>query len=201
MSLNNLDYIYNHLPTRFQRDDKNLFLKRFLQFFGETLDDWDGTFDNFFEQINADSADVEFIEWWLDSLFGWSWFPVWFTLADKRRLYADFAAHLARRGTAIGIEEWLAAFYINARVHKNPVFTGEYAYGEPLLFVDAPLLLIIELFEVQPDDYQLEMSSIGESAIGEYVYNYGEPLFSPAEMDNLLRYVQPLGNEIIIKGK
>lgn len=198
MSFNNLDYFYNHLPTRFQRADNNLFLKRFWQFFGTTLDGWDGKFDEFFEQINAETADAEFIEWWLDSLFGWSWFPAWFTLADKRRLYGNFAKHLARRGTARGIELWLEDFYISAKVLKSPVYYGEFAYGEESYFVAEPLLLLIEVAGVQPDNYRLEMSAIGEAVWGESLSSDFTPLFTQNEFENLLRYEQPHSQEIIL---
>ncbi len=34
MSFSNTNYLYTHLPARFRREDKDLFLKRYLQWFG-----------------------------------------------------------------------------------------------------------------------------------------------------------------------
>src|SRR5215471_3199668 len=98
-SFSNGDYLYAHLPARVRRDDPNLFVKRFSQFFGTTMDGWDAIVDNFYQSIDPSTASEEFINWWLWALFGWSWYPSWFTLARKRALYAAFATHLAKRGT------------------------------------------------------------------------------------------------------
>jgi hypothetical protein len=92
-SFSNLEYLYNHLPARFRREDRELFLKRYLQFFGETLDEWDETYLSFFERINPQTAGEEWVEFWLRELFGWSWFPYWFTVTDKRRLYHRAGPH------------------------------------------------------------------------------------------------------------
>src|SRR5215813_10770390 len=130
MSFSNLDYLYQHLPARVRRDDADLFLKRFLQFFCETLDEWDQTYENFYQEINPQTASEPFVNWWLWALFGWSWFPKWFTLARKRQLYADFAQHLARRGTPKGIEGFLRAFSVYARHYRAPEYWGQFVWGE-----------------------------------------------------------------------
>lgn len=194
---NNLEYLYEHLPSRFRREDKDLFLKRYLQFFGNTLDDYDSKFDLFFENINPATAGEIWIEFWLKELFGWSWFPAWFTLADKRNLYANFAKHLARRGTAKGIELWLKDFRLVARVYTRPAFYGEFVWGENVLTTSDPLLVVVEIFYIVPRE-QTEMSVVGESAIGEAVYTNNYPLFTNTELGALLRYVQPQAQEILI---
>lgn len=196
--MDNLEYLYNNLPARFRRDDKDLFLKRFLQFFGETLDDYDYFFETFFEQINPETARIEFVEFWLRELFGWSWFPKWFLTADKRVLYGNFARHLARRGTAVGIELWMADFFINAVVHKSPLFYGETCYGEDLIFICEPLFLIIEIGKVAPPSYREDCAIFGESFYDECFYAEGEPLYQQNEVENLLRFMQPQSQEIII---
>ncbi len=196
MSFKNLDYLYNHLPSRFRRDDKDLLLRRYLQFFGETLDDYDGKFDSFFESIDPATASEEFIDFWLENLFGWSWFPVWFTIADKRNLYANFAHHLARRGTARGIELWLADFHVHARIITRPIFYGEFVWGEPQLYVADPLVILIEVLSADME-HKTEISVVGESVWGEGVYIENEPLFTSGEFNALVRYEQPIAQEIL----
>lgn len=196
--MDNLEYLYDNLPSRFRRDDKDLFLKRFLQFFGETLDDFDYFFEDFSEQINPSTARIDFVEFWLRELFGWSWFPRWFQNAAKRQLYGNFARHLARRGTASGIELWLADFYIEAKVHKSSLFYGETCYGENLVFVSEPLVLIVEIGQVAPPNYHEDCLIYGESFYGESFYSEAEPLYQQNEVENLLRFVQPQSQEIVI---
>lgn len=197
MSFSNQEYLYNNLPARFRREDKDLFLKRFLQFFGETLDDYDQAFDSFFENINPDTANETWVEFWLENLFGWSWFPRWFTLADKRRLYGNFAKHLARRGTAKGIEQWLADFGLVARVYTRPAFYGEQIWGENAVYVSAPLLIVVEILRVEAE-YNAEFGALGDGCWGEQFYVRNQPLFTNAEIYGLLKYAQPQAQEILL---
>lgn len=197
MSFSNTEYLYEHLPSRFRREDKDLFLKRFLQPFGETLDGYDAAFDAFHSNINPDTASEIWIEFWLENLFGWSWFPRWFTLADKRRLYGNFAKHLARRGTVKGIEQWLADFGIRARVYARPGFVGEMVWGEPELYLSNPLVILIEILRAEMPQ-PVEMSAVGAGAIGESFYQSVAPLFTAGELNALLRYVQPQAQEIAL---
>lgn len=195
--MNNLDYIYEHLPSRFRRDDEGLFLKRFLQFFGETLDDYDEIFDEFFENIQPDTASENWLAFWLETLFGWSWFPAWFTLEDKRRLYGNFARHLARRGTARGIELWLADFHLLARVHTRPAFYGESVWGEPTIAVSEPLLIPIEILSAEQPS-PTDICAVGDGCYGEQFYADYQPLFTQKELRDLLLYVQPNAQEILL---
>jgi phage tail-like protein len=197
MSFSNQEYLYQHLPSRFRREDKDLFLKRYLQWFGETLDVYDDKFETFSENINPDTASTEWIEFWLENLFDWSWFPSWFTLSDKRRLYGNFARHLARRGTRRGIELWIADFRIHARVYTRPAFVGDVAWGELDLFVTEPLLILIEIFFAEMEA-KTEMCSVGDAAWGEGFYIEVPPLFTSAEVEALLRFVQPQAQEILM---
>ena len=193
----NLEYLYNHLPSRFRRDDKDAFLKRYLQFFGETLDDYDGDFDLFFQNINAETAGEIWIEFWLRELFGWSWFPRWFTIEDKRRLYANFAGHLARRGTAKGIELWLKSFSIIAKVFTKPQYYGEAVFGDEAFFSFEPLTIAVQISHVEPRQWQDEVV-FGESCFGEAFYSDNDPLFTNLELIALLRFVQPDAQEILL---
>lgn len=189
MSFNNTDYIYDHLPARFRRDDKDLLLKRFLQIFGDTLDEWDGKFDSFFESIAPETATAEWITFWLDALFGWSWFPWWFTLADKRRVYGNFAQHLARRGTARGIEMFLRDFGIVAKVHTRAQAWGEMVWGETAFSISQPLYLIVEIMRIETP--AMDACFYGEGAWGEAYYTRPQKPLTEADIINLVRYQQP----------
>ena len=199
MSFSNLDYLYEHLPSRFRREDKELFLKRYLQMFGETLDDWDAAFDSFFENIDSETADEKWIEFWLKELFGWSWFPKWFTVVEKRRLYRNFARHLARRGTRRGIELWLADFGIIARVHTRMPAWGEFVWGETTFAVAEPLHILIEILFLQ--SAQVDLHVWGEGAWCEFYYVKPSPLFTKKEIIDLLKFVQPHSQEMIVVWK
>lgn len=189
MPFNNLEYLYDNLPARFRRDDKELFLKRYLQFFGETLDDYDAIFDSFYSSINSETADEKWIEFWLEVLFGWSWFPAWFTITEKRRLYRNFARHLARRGTQRGIELWLKDFGIIAKVHTRIIPWGEGVWGETEFAVSEPLHILIEILFLQSG--QADLCFWGEGVWGESYYAEPKPLFTEKEIIALLKFVQP----------
>jgi phage tail-like protein len=192
----NTNYLYNHLPARYRRDDKDLFLKRFLQFFGTTLDEWDAIFEGFWQNIDPEAAPLIWIKFWLLQLFGWSWFPWWFTTEDKRRLYSHFAGHLARRGTARGIERWLLDFGIVARVHTRPRPWGEFVWGESQFAMTQPLHIVVEILFLK--GAQIEASYWGDGFYGEFFYSEPRPLFSDREIIELVRYVQPHAQEISI---
>ncbi|QQS31848.1 MAG: hypothetical protein IPM50_09160 [Acidobacteriota bacterium] len=196
MPFDNTAYIYDHLPSRYRREDRDLFLRRFLSFAGVTMDEWDGTFDAFWSSINPETAPAKWIEFWLLVLFGWSWFPWWFTLLDKRRIYGNFARHLGRRGTRRGIELWLADFGIAARVHTKTLPWGEFVWGEPAFAITRPLHLIIEILFVRMS--AADMCVTGEGAWGEAFYARPRPVFSKREIVELVRYVQPLAQEVVI---
>lgn len=192
----NLDYFYNLLPSRFRREDKDLFLKRYLQFFGDTLDDFDSTFEAFFFSIDPATAEEIWIEFWLEHLFGWSWFPYWFTVVEKRRLYANFARHLARRGTRRGIELWLLDFGIVAKVHTRTLPWGEFVWGETNWAISEPLNIIVEILFYR--SAQRDLHVWGEGAFGEFYYTEPKPLFTLKEILDLVRYVQPHAQEIYL---
>lgn len=196
MSFSNQEYLYEHLPERYRSADADLFLKRYLQFTGETLDEWDGKFDAFFESIDSTTADATWIGFWLDILFGWSWFPWWFTLASKRTLYGHFGRHLGRRGTRRGIELWLADFGIIARVHTRTAPWGEFVWGETSFAIADPLHLIVEILFLQSP--AMDQCYYGEGAWGEGYYTDPRPLLTEREIIDLIRYVQPHSQEIIV---
>jgi phage tail-like protein len=196
MSFSNLEYIYAHLPARFRSADQDLLLKRFLQFFGTTLDEWDGKFDSFFENIDPETVDGDWVSYWLDALFGWSWFPRWFTLADKRQLYGNFARHLARRGTRRGIELWLADFGIIARVHTRTPPYGEFVWGETTFAIPEPLELIVEILFLKQSS--ADICFTGEAVWGESFYVEPAVMFTTREITDLIRYVQPHSQSITV---
>lgn len=194
MSFNNTQYLYDHLPARFRRDDQDLLLRRYLQIFGDTLDAWDGKFDSFYTSIAPATATLEWITFWLQVLFGWSWFPWWFTLADKRRVYGNFAKHLARRGTRRGIELFLKDFGILARVHTRAQAWGEGVYGEQVFSITQPLYLIIEILQV--DTPMMDASYLEEGCWGEAIYTVPKAPITEKEILELVRYQQPHAQQI-----
>ena len=193
----NIEHLYQNLPSRYRREDTELFLKRYLSFIGTTLDEWDEKFDSFFENIDPETAEEIWIKFWLEKFFGWSWFPSWFTLEQKRNLYQNFARHLARRGTAVGIEEWLKDFNIIARVHTRPAFVGEWAWGDGFIAVSAPLVIPIEILEAIPNE-SADICAIGDGAVGEQFYSENVPIYTQKEFTDLLIYVQPFAQEFLL---
>lgn len=195
----NLEYLYQHLPARFRRDDKGLLLKRFLQHFGVKLDQYDEVYDTFSERIDPDTATAEWIAFWMLVLFEWSWFPWWFTLADKRRVYGNFARHLARRGTAVGIETFLRDFGIVARVDKRPQTWGEFVWGETGFSVPQPLYLVVEILRIESP--RTDASFVGEGVWGESIYTRPRRPFTDADIARLIRYQQVAGQVIDVVWK
>lgn len=196
MSFSNLEYFYSNLPARYRRADSELFLKRYLTFIGTTLDEWDAKFDNFFENIEAATAETIWIEFWLKELFDWTFFPEWFGLEEKRRLYGNFAKHLARRGTARGIELWFADFNVAVKVYNRPVFWGEFVWGENAVSIAEPLRTIIEILQANP--LANDFSGFGESVWGESFYADQKPILSQLEFAGLLKFQQPHGQDFVV---
>lgn len=198
MSFSNLEYLYNNLPSRFRREDENLFLKRFLQLFGEILDLRDLTFDNFFLNINPQTASEEWVEFWLNALFGWSYFPKGFTLSQKRILYANFAKHLARRGTARGIELFLKDFGVSARVSTKQQFWEECVFDEDLWNVEQPLIMVVEIFSGY-NHSSYDLGGYDDSIFDEsLIFSAPEQIIADVEIETLLRFQQPLGQQFFI---
>lgn len=200
MSFLNLDYLYQHLPARYRRDDSDLFLKRLLSPFGEELDKFDATPDTFFEKIAPESAPEEFLDWWLWAWFGWAWFPAWFTVAQKRAFYADIAKHYARRGTREGIQGFLRAFGIRARVTTEPQYWGELTFGEDTWTMTGPLVIIIQVFP-SADALPEDLNFWGELTFGEDHFATPRLTLERADIDGLLRFMWPIGHFIVIEEK
>jgi|ERR1044072_189839 phage tail-like protein len=200
MSFSNLDYLYEHLPARMRRDDEGLFLKRLLSVPCEELDNFDAIFDGFHRMIAPETATEAFIDWWLWAVFGWGWFPDWVTLPMKRQFYADVARHYARRGTARGIVEFLAAFGIKARVINQPQFWGEMTVGDDTWTMTGPLVIVVQIF---PHTAALaeDLSFYGEWTTGESVTADPALAIQPTDVEALLRFQQPVGHTIIIEEK
>ena len=199
MSFSNQEYLYDRIPGRFRAADvgNNLLLKRFLQHFGEKLDGYDTIFDAFHESITPATASPEFIAFWLEALCGWSWFPKWFTLADKRRVYGNFLArHLARRGTRVGIELFLKDFGITARVYTRAQPWGEFVWGETSFAIDQPLHLIVEILRIEQP--AADICFWEEGVWGESFYSTPVRAFTDKEILDLVRYEQPNAQEISV---
>ena len=199
MAIDNLQYLYDHLPARMRRADQDMFLKRFLQLVGEHLDSYDLTVDTFFELINPDTAPQQFVDFWLWALFGWGWFPTWFTADRRRAFYAAIGStHYPERGTLAGIKHFLSAFGLRVLVEGGPRFWGEETWGSNQWTVVGPLGIVVRLFPEAPAiDRQLEFW-------GEFTWAEAFP-FSPSEsiqlkdVDQLLRFQWPLAHEVLIE--
>jgi phage tail-like protein len=200
ITFSNREYLYQHLPARVRRDDDGLFWKRFLTFFGETLDVWDAVYDDFYKQIDPATASEEFIDWWLWSLFGWSWYPAWFTLARKRHLYAEFATHLARRGTWIGIENWLREFSIFASVYSRPLALEEAACGEEAWAIDDALGIAVQVRHLA-DEVNLDVrgQAFEELCFEEGYMSDTLATLTRSEIEELLRFQWPNAHRLMIE--
>lgn len=233
MPFSNQDYLYQHLPARVRRDDEDLFLKRCLQFFGTTLDEWDLVYETFYQKIAPETAPEDFINWWLWALFGWSWYPRWFAgyeqfyqlpfvlgteggeelggedgsvlggggaLTPKRRLYRDFAEHLARRGTARGIEGFLQAFSVLARVYNGPQYWGEFVWGEGGWTITDALGIVVQVQRVH-DEVNHDVSGMawGEFVFGEGYFRDMEATLTRKEIEDLLRFEWPNGQRLMVQ--
>ncbi|HQZ81593.1 MAG TPA: hypothetical protein PLR83_00105 [Pyrinomonadaceae bacterium] len=196
MSVDNGLYIYEHLPSRYRRADADTFLRRFLQTPGEMLDGWDDGYDAFHASIASATAAEKWVRFWLYVLFGWSWFPWWFTLFEMRRLYSHFGRHLGRKGTARGIEAWLADFGIVARVHTRTQPWDEFVWGENSFAIREPLHIVVEIMEIRAGS--MDMCFTDEGAWGESYYVTPRPLFTTWEILELIRYVQPHSQEVFV---
>jgi phage tail-like protein len=198
LSLSNLQYFYDHLPARLRRDDESLFLKRFLSFFGEQLDGFDLQLDTFYRKIDPQTAAQSFIDWWLYSLFGWGWFPEWFTEDRRRAFYAAITQHYARRGTVAGIKSFLAAFGLRVIVEHEPRMWGDTAWGASLWTVTAPLGIVVRLLPDAPAIAD-ELEFWSEATFGEAIGAAPGDNIQRADLDELLRFVWPLGNIIMVE--
>lgn len=196
----NTEHLYAHLPARMRRDDVDggFFLKRFLSVVGSELDGFDAAHDNFFQQIDPATAPIEFIDWWLFSLFGWGWFPPWFTVAQRRAFYAYITRHYARRGTVDGIHEFLAAFGLRCIVQAAGPVYGEQVYGEDVWTSSGPLGIVVRLFAEAPAVNE-DLEFYGEGTFGESVAVAPSQSIQRLDIEELLRFVQPLGNIIMIE--
>lgn len=199
MSFSNLDYLYSHLPARFRISDaeEDLLLRRYLTWFTDELDGWDQTLDTFYQKIDPDTAPEGFVEFWLWALFGWAWYPSWFTLPDKRNLFRDFAVLLARRGTRRGIQDWLRHFSIYARVFNRPVFLEESYIGEAGWFVESPLGLVVRVSHLA-DRVNGDLLAVEEGYCEETFVSNPTATLSRAEIEDLLRFEWPTSQRLMI---
>lgn len=198
MTLSNLDYQWNHLPPRYRRGDEHGLLKRFLSFFGEQLDKFDQDFETLYQKVKAETAPEAFVEHWCWMFFGWGWFPAWFSLEQKQSFYGELAKHLARRGTKKGIEGFLAAFGIYARVFNSSEYWGEFWWGESEWMITRPLAMVVQVYPMR-DVAQSEQEFWGD-------FHWQEAYFAPqsgvveqADVEALLRFQAPLSQDIYIE--
>ena len=195
----NLDYLYAHLPARYRGTDVDLFLKRMLTWSGEQLDGWDADLDTFYQKIAPSTAPAEFVEFWLWALFGWSWYPAWFSLERKRRLYASFATHLGRRGTATGIEEFLRDFSVHARVFNRPLTWEEIPLDEAAWSIDDALGICVQVSHLTDEvNFDLPGQGLEEMALDEGLVLETQETLTKAEIEDLLRFQWPNANLLMI---
>lgn len=200
-NFSNLEYLYGELlPAFYRRADaaQGLLLKRLLQWFAEECDAADAQVDTLFEKVSPDTAPEEFIDYFLYALFGWGYFPLWFTLEKKRAFYRDVATHYARRGTARGIEELLAAFGITARVFKGPQHWGGFVWGENQWTITEPLGMVVRIYP-QTDALPEDLNYWGGFVWGESTFATPSETIERADYEGLLRFEQPVGQEIVIE--
>jgi phage tail-like protein len=195
VALTNLDYQYNHLPARYRAADRTLLLKRFLSFFGEQLDKFDRDFETFHELVRASTAPEQFVEYWCWAFFGWGWFPSYFSVAQKRAFYSDLAKHLARRGTKKGIEGFLAAFGIHARVFNDDYHWDEFYWGDEEWAVTAPLAFVVQIFPLR-DVAAGERDHWGEFVWDEAYFAPDDDVIGHADLEALLRFQLPLSQDV-----
>ena len=196
---NNLDFLYQHLPARYRSGDEGqgLLLWRFLQWPCEQLDGFDLQLDTFHEKINPDTAPMEFVEFWLWALFGWSYFPVWLSDAQRRALYRDMPRLYARRGTPRGISELLAHFGVKAHVINRTTFWGEEVWGEGGWMIGGPGTMVVQVFP-QTTATPQELAYWGDSYWGDFYYTPPGNNLQQADVEELLSWCQPLATTIII---
>jgi len=197
MPFSNLEYLYQHLPARFRRDDVDEFLKRFLTFVGETLDDWDSAFGSFHQQIAPATAAEEFIDWWLLALFGWGWFPKWYTLAEKREFYAAIATLYAQRGTRAGIENLLSLFGVHTRAYTSPSFWGLAFYGLDRWALTEPLVVVTDILFVE-DRVNTDTCFWGIDFWGDVIAVNTDETLTKSEIEKLLLFEQPLSQVMAV---
>jgi hypothetical protein len=198
MAFSNTDYLYQHLPARMRRDDTSAFLKRYISWIGNELDGVDQKYDQFYLQINPGTATSDFIDWWLYALFGWGWFPTWFTLDERRAFYAHMTQHLARRGTAIGIQKFLADFGVGCVVEKGPAFYGDTFWGDRGWLFSGPNVMVVRLFPQLPA-VPADASFFSETAYGDEFYGPPGQNIGTVDVDALLRWEWPEGCFIFIE--
>ena len=164
------------------------------------MDRVDEAYDSFHLKIAPESAPVEFIEYWLWRLFGWGWFPEWFTLTQRREFYAQVARHYARSGMKRGIEEFLAAFGIEARVFDRPQHWGQFVWGADVWTFTGPLVIVVRIYP--------NAAAVPENLTfwGRFVWgrsHLATPALVPerADVRELLRSQKPVGQRLIIEEK
>lgn len=200
MSSRSLEHLYAHLPAFMRRDDAALFLKRFLSPPCAEADAVDEAFDAFHLQIAPETASEEFINWFLWSLFGWGYFPEWFTLGQRRAFYSKVARLYAMRGTARGIEEFLAAFGISSRVVVQGAAVGEMAVGEDEWLLTEPLAVVVQIFPNAAAVAE-DLDAVGEWAAGESHAAVPSQSLARPDLDQLLRFQWPLGHVVFIEDR
>lgn len=202
MSLNNLNWLWDHLPAHVRDGGEggNHLLRRFLSGIGAELDAVDAAYDSFHLRLAPDTAPAEFVEFWLWSLYGWGWFPDWFTLAQRRSFYGNVARHYARRGTARGIVEFLLEFGIRSRVITEPLFYEDWALEDEEWLVEGPLVIIVQIFNGSAGVAQ-EQTYYEDWALEEDALDDDPVVPTRADIDQLLDFQQPVGQLMVIEEK
>jgi hypothetical protein len=198
----NQDYIYNHLPGRFRRADakQNLLLYRFLQAPAAVMDQWDAIMASFYEMINPTTAPPQFVAWWMFALFGWYWYPSWFSIDRMRSLYEAFTQHLARRGTANGIELFLAAFSIHSTAVCRPMCWGQFAYGGAQWAIAGPLGVVVQVRSLDDEvNFDTRGMMWGSMCYGQGFYREAAQTLTRRQIEDLIRFEWPNGQRVMVE--
>lgn len=196
----NTQYLYQHLPSRYRTADaeQDYFLLRFLSVFGQKLDHFDNLYDSLPSLVSPYSAPDEWVNYLLKALFGWSFFPEWFTDEDRLYFFQEIAQLYAKRGTPEGIEEFLLRFGIKAHVITQSPAIGELTIGEDEWLMPGPLGIIVQI-ELEAGAAAEDMDVIGEFAVGESHLAIPSHSVDRVDLDQLLRFMQPLAQVVMIE--
>ena len=196
----NAAYLWKHLPAHIRRGDVEQagILERFLTPFGGKLDEYDDLYDGLSGEVNPASASPAFLDYWPLAFFGWAYWPWWFTDGDKARVYENFGGHLAWRGTARGIERFLADFGITAVVTNQEAYVDDVFLDVPTSWgVDGPLIFVIEILRIE-SHIENPQAFLDDAAADIDFASEGRGSFTPEELDVLINYQLPVGQQALV---
>jgi hypothetical protein len=142
-----IEWVYSHLPEFMRVDDateQKLFLRRFLQPACAEMDGFEDKILTFYQLVDPDTSPIEWLRYWLNAIFKWSWFPDWFTDEQIRLFAKNVSRHYARRGRVEGIGELLAFFGAPVIVEARSYYWEDVAWGDDIWLTE-PLVLVVRV--------------------------------------------------------